>query len=374
MYTNINQLRTNNLPTCNPATPLLNAHKFNNPACRSIVSKSQIKLTSQSLLASQPAIQGLRAARSNGLQAHSMRHAFGWPTLFSLKLSNSVAAQNEQAHCALRKKVAVIAGGTRGIGQGLAKAFADMHVNVMITGQSEKSVNNALQILNASNLQTPIHGKICDIRRLDDIQAVWDKTIEQFGRVDYWITCAGIIQSPSEKQGLKRLVDMRGKGLKDVIDVNLTGAMNCASVVVPAMEKQGNGSFYLFEGFGSDGTIRTGFAAYGASKVAIQYLTKALAQENSQAKSPVNIGSLAPGIVITDLLKKSYTPDSAEWKKDKVIYDILADEVTPVAEFLAKEVTKNETNGRTITWLTPAKAAARFLTAPFHRRQDITLD
>lgn len=271
-------------------------------------------------------------------------------------------------------KVVVIAGGTRGIGEGLATAFSNMDHKVFITGQSDQSVSTALNTIQAQNPQANIRGKACDIRRLDDIQAVWNEAVEQFGRVDYWITCAGIAQPFGEQGSLKRLVDMRGEGLCDVVDVNVTGSINCANIVVPQMEKQGHGHFYLFEGFGSDGTIRTGFAAYGASKVAIQYLTKALAQENAQANSPVNIGSLAPGIVVTDLLKNAYDKDSDTWKKDKAIYEILADPVEPVAQFLAEQVLKNKQNGKTINWLTPAKALSRFAMAPFGKRKEVDLD
>lgn len=271
-------------------------------------------------------------------------------------------------------KVVVIAGGTRGIGEGLATSFSNMNHKVFITGQSDQSVEKALESIKGENPQATLRGKACDIRRLDDIQAVWDEAIEQYGHVDYWITCAGIAQPFGEKDGLKRLVDMRGEGLRDVVDVNVTGSMNCANIVVPQMEKQGHGHFFLFEGFGSDGTIRTGFAGYGASKVAIQYLTKALAQENAEVESPVKIGSLAPGIVVTDLLKNAYDKNSETWKKDKAIYEILADPVEPVAQFLAEEVLKNPKNGKTITWLTPVKAISRFLMAPFGKRPGVDLD
>jgi len=279
-------------------------------------------------------------------------------------------------------KVIIIIGGSRGIGEGLAKSCLDLQQKVFITGQSDNSINKVLtkldstrkqnnQTHNAQQLHSQIRGQVCDVRKLDDIEAVWDSAIDNFGRVDYWITCAGITQSPSETQSMQRLVDMRGAGLKDIVDVNLTGALNCASVVIPRMEKQGHGHFYLFEGFGSDGFMRTGFAAYGASKVAIQYLTKALAKENQEAKSPVKVSSLAPGIVITDLLKNAYAKDSKEWQRDKKVYEILADPVAPVAHFLAKQVLHNTQNGNTISWLTPAKAIGRFLTAPFGKRNNL---
>lgn len=270
-------------------------------------------------------------------------------------------------------KVVVIAGGTRGIGQGLAKSFADLGLNVFITGQSDNSVSKAIDAVVAAVPDARIQGRPCDIRRLDNVQQAWDGAVQTYGKVDYWITCAGISKSPLEEGGLKRMVDMRGEGLADVVDVNLTGSLHCAHTVIPAMEDQGFGHFYLFEGFGSDGTIRTGFTPYGATKVAIEYLAKALAQENKEAKSPVKVGSLAPGIVATDLLRNSYDTNSAAWEKDKAIYEILADDVEPVANFLAEQVTKNETSGKKINWLTPQKAARRFVAAAFGRK-NISLD
>jgi|GEM_PF-1593566 len=270
-------------------------------------------------------------------------------------------------------KTIVILGATRGIGKGLANEFLKMNHNVMITGQTPKSVQGALTELSRDPIQAAdnLKGATCDLNNLAHIQSVWDNAYDSFGRVDYWITCAGISQpmtNPDDR--LKRLVDMQPESYKEVIDVNLIGAMNSAKVAIPAMEAQGQGHFYLFEGFGSDGTIRSGLTPYGTSKVGVEYLTKALAQEAQESNSPVKVGSLSPGIVNTHLLKAPYVNNPAAWEKDKKIYNILADEVEPVAAFLAQAVLKNTTNGKSIQWLTPLKAISRFLTAPFIKRND----
>ena len=281
---------------------------------------------------------------------------------------HSVSSQSD------RHKVIVILGGTKGIGMGLANEFLKMNHRVMITGQNTTSQENAQLQLTANNPEIKDHLKTatCNLQDVQTIQNVWDQTKSTFGRVDYWITCAGISQPMSNPDDrLKRLVDMQPQSYKEVVDVNLIGSMNSAKVAIPAMESQGGGHFYLFEGFGSDGTIRTGLTPYGSSKVGVNYLTKALAKEIEASSSCVKVGSLSPGIVITDLLKAPYVNNPEAWEKDKKIYNILADQVEPVTQYLSKEILKNNENGKTIEWLTPLKAIGRFITSPFVQRNHL---
>jgi short-subunit dehydrogenase len=124
---------------------------------------------------------------------------------------------------------------------------------------------------------------------------------------------------------------------------------------------------FLFEGFGSDGMTSPGLTVYGATKRALRYFTAALARECRG--SPVLVGSLSPGLVATDLLVySSRSADPAEWARARRVMNILADRVETVTPWLADQALANRRQGARIAWLTRRKAAWRFMTAAFNRR------
>jgi short-subunit dehydrogenase len=105
--------------------------------------------------------------------------------------------------------------------------------------------------------------------------------------------------------------------------------------------------------------IVAGLSVYGATKRGLRYFTESVAEEVSGR--PVQVGTISPGIVLTDfLLDDMRKMDSEQLEKTKAVYNILADDVPTVTGFLAEEVLKNKENGRRITWLTEEKANARF--------------
>jgi len=96
------------------------------------------------------------------------------------------------------------------------------------------------------------------------------------------------------------------------------------------------------EGFGSDGMIRDKMTLYGTTKRAVRYFTQSMAKEAST--SPVKIGTLSPGMVVTDFLLNSLKSNSKEADKAKEIFNILADHVDTVTPFLCKRILENNKN------------------------------
>ena len=87
------------------------------------------------------------------------------------------------------------------------------------------------------------------------------------------------------------------------------------------------------------------------------------------ADSPVRVGSISPGIVVTDLLTSVYEDRPVEeYDRVKKIFNILADRVDTVAPWIVSQVLAAQNNGATITWLTGFTAFGRFMTAPFNKR------
>jgi NAD(P)-dependent dehydrogenase (short-subunit alcohol dehydrogenase family) len=136
------------------------------------------------------------------------------------------------------------------------------------------------------------------------------------------------------------------------------------------MLKQGAGAIYNMEGLGSDGRMITGLTPYGTSKRAVRYFTEAFAKEVKGG--PVIIGSISPGMVLTDLTLETVRRDP-EKNKDLIrIYNILANDPETVTPFLVRKMIENKRNGAKIAWLTPRKAMMRFMSAPFTRRDIVS--
>ena len=257
-------------------------------------------------------------------------------------------------------KTIVITGSTRGIGYGLADEFLKLGCRVAVSGREQANVDRAVAELAARHGAESVWGQACDVTRPDQVQALWNEAIARFGQIDIWINNAGI-STP-----LLRLWDQDPEEMRATIETNIVGALNGARVALRGMLAQGSGSLYNLEGFGSDGRIMAGMAPYGLTKYATAYLTDALVKETRG--TPVVVGALRPGMVMTRLITGQYDGKAEEWERAKGISNILADRVETVTPVLARRILSNHRSGVRIRWLSGAKSMLRFLTAPFHRR------
>jgi NAD(P)-dependent dehydrogenase (short-subunit alcohol dehydrogenase family) len=257
-------------------------------------------------------------------------------------------------------RTVVITGSTRGIGYGMALAFAASGCNVVINGRSQGAVDAALASL-AKQQPGAYLGVAGDVSSLDDAERIWSSAAARFGRVDIWINNAGLI-APRGK-----FADVAFERVQAVVTANMLGTMACSRVALRHMTQQGGGQLYNFEGFGSDGMIIAGLATYGSTKRALRYFTHAL--EKEYADGPVIIGTISPGIVATDMLQVETGELPAEQRaRARRIYNILGDRVETVAPWIAAKVLANTRHAVRITWLTPLKAAGRFITARIRPR------
>jgi NAD(P)-dependent dehydrogenase (short-subunit alcohol dehydrogenase family) len=112
--------------------------------------------------------------------------------------------------------------------------------------------------------------------------------------------------------------------IQAVVSTNLIGAMYGSKVALRGMLDQGFGGIYNMEGLGSDGRKVDGLALYGTTKSGLRYLDESLARETKG--TPVLMGALSPGMVVTDLVTKQYENRPPEdWESAKRIFNILAD-------------------------------------------------
>lgn len=257
-------------------------------------------------------------------------------------------------------KTVVITGSTRGIGFGLADEFLKRGCKVVVSGRSQQAVDKAVRQLADKHHEDNVFGVPCDVSSYEQVQNLWDKSAQRFGKIDVWINNAGI------SNAYVPFWEVKPETVKNVTDTNFLGAMNGSHVAIREMMKQGSGELYNMYGFGSDGRKADGLTVYGSTKFGLRYLTESLAKEVKDTE--IKVGSLSPGIVITDLWDDLYEGMPERKEKSKKIVNILGDKVETVTPYLAEKVLENDKNGAKIAWLTTAKAFWRFATAAFNKR------
>lgn len=261
-------------------------------------------------------------------------------------------------------KTVVITGSTRGLGWELAENFRKNDFNVVISGTKEETVLSAAEKLRSVSGTGEVLGVRCNVTSSEDIEALAGAAKSKFGSVDIWINNAGVNQSAGYSWELDE------KEIRSLLDVDLRGAMLGSNVAVRLMAEQGFGAIYNVEGFGSNDAFQPFLAVYGTAKRGVTYFSDALANEINDKKLNILVGKLSPGIMITDFLTSSSGGQGTVELSDKVkkVYNILGDKPDVIAEFLVKKMLKNKKNGSRIAWLTGSKAAFRFMTAGFNKR------
>jgi NAD(P)-dependent dehydrogenase (short-subunit alcohol dehydrogenase family) len=235
----------------------------------------------------------------------------------------------------------VITGSTRGIGLGMAKEFRRLGHDVVVSSRGQAAVDKAVGEVSAAPGSGKVLGQACDVSQRDQVEALWQAAAGQ-GAVDVWINNAGLA-------GPKvNLTQLSQADMEPVIATNMWGMIWGTQVPLAGM-------------------TAPGLTIYGATKAALTYFTKSM---NKEIKgSPVLLGTISPGIVVTDLLEESKDPDPAAWEKTKKLYNILADRVETVVPYLVAEVIKADRPGAAIKWLTTPKAAWRFMSAGITKRK-----
>ena len=187
----------------------------------------------------------------------------------------------------LSNKVAVVTGGTRGIGKGIALGMADAGADVVIIARTIKE--DVLEEIRARGVRC--WGIPCDLSQLDQIDALVDTVIAQTGRVDILVNNAGLI--------LRHPVDQFPvEAWHAVLDINLSATFFLSQKFGRLMLEQGGGKII---NIGSLLSIQGGVnvVSYAASKGGVLQITKAMA--NEWASRNVNVNCILPGYISTEL-------------------------------------------------------------------------
>ena len=261
-------------------------------------------------------------------------------------------------------KSVVITGSARGLGLCMAKLFRENDYNVVISDLNEEKLVASKNELDKIDSKGEVFYKVCNVTKSSDLQDLIDFCDEKLGNIDIWINNAGVNQPD------KAIWELSEEEIDLVLDVDLKGAIIGSKLAMNYMMKKGKGAIYNIEGYGSNDAMMLGLSIYGSSKRSITYFTQALAKESEERKTGVIVGRLSPGIMITDFITNALgNGEKIELpEKTKKVYNILGDYPEVVANFLVNEMLKNTKNNAHIEWLTTGKAAWRFMTAGFNKR------
>ncbi len=224
-------------------------------------------------------------------------------------------------------KVVLVTGGTRGIGNACAKAFAKAGAKVALCGRSAETAKAAAEAI-AAETSAEVVGFEADIADRDAVDALVASTTEALGPITILVNNAGLT-----RDGL--ILRMKDDDWASVIAANLSGPFYCCRAVARGMLKQRYGRIVTISSIvGLRG--QGGQSNYAAAKAGLLGLTKALAQELATRNITANV--IAPGYITTDM-----TADLADDLRAKLLERIpigregTPEEIAEAVKFLASE-------------------------------------
>ena len=202
---------------------------------------------------------------------------------------------------ALTGKVAIVTGGSRGIGLAIARALLDRGASVAIMATSDATLKvAAAELRKVTSLE--VLSVRADVRRQDEVEVAIDAAVRQFGGLDVLVNNAGV--------GVFRPVaDTSSDEWHQVIDINLTGVFYCCRAALPHLRKRGGGWIINVSSLAGSNAFPKA-AAYCASKAGLNAFSEALMQEVRH--EGIRVACVAPGSVRTGFSGRASGND--EWK------------------------------------------------------------
>jgi gluconate 5-dehydrogenase len=236
-------------------------------------------------------------------------------------------------------RVAIVTGGSRGLGQEMAEGLAEAGASLMLCARRDEWLAPTVNQMRAQGFK--VEGMRCDVSKASDVQATIDKTIATYGKVDILINNAGVTWAAEPE-------DMPLEQWQKVVDVNLTGAFLFAQAAGRDMLKRQWGRIINIASIaGMHATVEgPHYLAYAATKAGLIGLTRELAV--SWARKGIRVNAIAPGFFHSRLADGAIAMNEASIKASSPIPRVGdAGELKGVAVFLAADAS-NYITGQTI--------------------------
>ncbi|HEV7843173.1 MAG TPA: SDR family oxidoreductase [Pyrinomonadaceae bacterium] len=189
----------------------------------------------------------------------------------------------------LNGKVAIVTGGTKGIGRGIAEALVREGMSVCIGARKEEEIEAAVRELGEAG-EGRVTGAVCDVRDYEEVAALFEHTVAEFGGVDVLVNNAGI-------GVFGRVEETTPEDFRAVLETNLFGVFYCCHQAIPQMKRRGGG--YIINISSLAGTnAHPQMSAYNASKFGLNGFSEALMQEVRH--DGIKVSYIMPGSVNTE--------------------------------------------------------------------------
>lgn len=192
----------------------------------------------------------------------------------------------------LEQKIAIVTGGTRGIGFEIVRTFLQNGAKVALLGSREESVNRAIKELKQENSSYEVLGFHPNLAVEQEVKEMMECVKEEFGQIDILINNAGISSSTS-------ILDYTEEEYNQISDINIKGVFVCSKVAIPYLE-QTKGVIINTSSMVSVYGQASG-VMYPTSKFAVNGFTLSLARE--VASKGIRVNAVAPGITETDMVR-----------------------------------------------------------------------
>lgn len=193
----------------------------------------------------------------------------------------------------LKDKVAIVTGGTRGIGYTIVKEFLKNGAKVALAGSRKETVDDALAKLAKEGFTDNVMGISPSLTDAEAVKAAFDSVVERFGRLDVLCNNAGVSSRTP-------LVDYTVDEFEKVIDLNVIAVFVCSQAATRIMIDQGDGGSIINTSSMVGKHAQPSGSAYPTSKFAVNGLTLSLARE--LAPHHIRVNAVAPGITHTDMV------------------------------------------------------------------------
>jgi NADP-dependent 3-hydroxy acid dehydrogenase YdfG len=219
----------------------------------------------------------------------------------------------------VKNQIVVVTGGATGIGQAIARAFADRGARVIIGSRRQTAIDSAI-----ADAAGKLQGRTLDVTNREDVNSFMSWVASSVGPIDVLVNAAGVNIKD------RTMASMPPEKWDEVMQINATGAYNCIHAVLPQMRPRKSGLIINISSVTGKRAIALGGVAYAASKFAMTALGTCVA--NEFGSEGIRVTNVYPGEVDTPILEQRPVPVSEEHRASILKPEDIASIVVTLAE------------------------------------------